>query len=164
MINAIVCTDSKKAIGKDNKLLFNLPKDMQFFKDSTAGKIVVCGRKTLESFPGGKPLKGRSTICICSEENKRDDCYCVHSFNEALKLVQELSKTQDVWIIGGQTVYEAFLPYYDLVWLTEVNTDVDGDTFFPDIDALDNFKLVWISEPIEDNGYTIKFCQYERVN
>ena len=71
MIKALVAVDINWAIGRDNDLLFKLPNDMQAFKTATTGKIVVCGRKTLESFPNGKPLKNRSTICLCSKENNR---------------------------------------------------------------------------------------------
>ena len=100
MIKALVAVDENWAIGRDNDLLFKLPNDMRAFKAATIDKIVVCGRKTLESFPGGKPLKNRSTICLCSTENNRDDCYCINDVDELIKLMTELSKTQDIFIIG----------------------------------------------------------------
>ena len=96
MIIGIVCTDRNWGIGKKNDLLFHLKKDMQFFKQTTADSIVVCGYNTLLSFPGGKPLKGRSTICLCPEDIERDDCYCIHDFDEMVKLVKELAKTKVV--------------------------------------------------------------------
>ena len=163
MINAIVCVDKNFAIGKDNKLLFYLPRDLNFFKNHTKNSIVLVGRKTLESFPESKPLKGRSTICLCSRENKRDDCYCVHSFEEALSLIIELSKTQEIWILGGQSVYEKFIDICDRVWVTKVDADGDGDSFFPNLDKRTDFKCLWESEAEQDNGYTIKFCEYGRI-
>lgn len=160
MLKAIVCVDQEWAIGRDNDLLFNLSKDMAFFKATTQGKVVVCGRKTLESFPGGKPLPNRSTICLCSPENNRDDCYCVNSFKELLKLTLELAKIQDVFVIGGGQLYEAFLPYYDEVLVTKVWAIQNGTVFFPNLDKLSSFKLKSASENIIDKGYILKFCVY----
>ena len=164
MINAIVCVDKNWSIGKDNDLLFSLPKDMNHFKIMTTDSIVVCGRKTLDSFPGGKPLKKRSTICLCSKEYNRDDCYCVNTFEEAIKLVRELSKTQDIWIIGGQSIYKSFIDYVDTVFVTKVEADGDGTVFFPNLDEDKNFKAVTKTAEIEDNGYNISFYVYKRVN
>lgn len=163
MIKAIVAVTRDWCIGKDNGLLFHLPRDLEFFKIHTKNSVMLVGRKTLESFPGSKPLKNRSTICLCSEINKRDDCYCVHSFEEALKLIKELSKTQDVWICGGQSIYEKFISFCDTVWVTKIDADGKGDAFFPNLDLRADFKLVWESDPELDNGYVIKFCEYEKV-
>ena len=109
MIKAIVCVDKNWAIGKDNDLLFKLPNDMRAFRTATLNKIVVAGRKTVESFPGNKPLPGRSTICLCSKENNRDDCYCINDINELKRLLNELAKTQDIFIIGGGKLYKELL-------------------------------------------------------
>ncbi len=163
MINAIVCVDRNWSIGRDNDLLFKLPKDMNHFKTMTANSIVVCGRKTLESFPGGKPLKNRSTICLCSAENNRDDCYCINSFNEAIKLVKELSKTKDVWIIGGQAIYKLFIDYVDKVYVTKVDAYGKGAAFFPNLDELSDFVCINETAAVEDNSYEIKFCIYKRA-
>ena len=100
MITAIVAVDRNWAIGKNNDLLFNLPADMKHFRTETSNAIVVCGWNTLLSFPNSKPLKGRSTICLCPAEINRDDCFCIHSFDECVRLVKELSKTRHVYIIG----------------------------------------------------------------
>ena len=95
MIVGIVCVDEKWGIGKKNDLLFKLKKDMEFFKAATRQSVVVCGYNTLLSFPGSKPLKGRSTICLCPPEIERDDCFCVHSFEKLVRLVKEIAKTQN---------------------------------------------------------------------
>ena len=164
MLKAIVCVDREWSIGRNNDLLFNLPKDMAFFRQTTKNKIVVCGRKTLESFPGGKPLPGRSTICLCSPENNRDDCYCVHSFEELLRLVKELAKTQDVFIIGGAQIYELFLPHYDEVLVTKADAVGNGTVFFPNLDKDKRFKLTWISgDSLDDDTIKINFCTYRRA-
>lgn len=160
MIKAIVCVDKKWAIGKNNDLLFSIPADMKFFRETTKNKIVFCGYNTLLSFPDSKPLKGRSTICLCPEDVNRDDCYCVHSFDEAVKLVQELAKTQDVYVIGGAMLYASMLPYYDEVLVTKVDADGEGIVFFPNLDENNNFKVLTNTDCFEDNGYQIKFLTY----
>ena len=162
MIKAIVCVDENWSIGRDNNLLFKLPLDMKLFKDTTIGEIVVCGRKTLESFPNSKPLKDRSTICICSKENTRDDCFCVHDIELAIKLAQEMSKTRDVYIIGGSTIYKTFLPYYDEAYITKVKANGYGTVFFPNLDENDNFEQYYCSPDVEDNGYIINVCAYRK--
>lgn len=161
-IIGIVCVDRNFGIGKNNGLLFRLKEDMRFFKNTTADSIVFCGRKTLESFPNSKPLKGRSTIVLCSPEYTRDDCYCVHSFEDAIKLVKELSKTQPVYIIGGAQIYAAFLPYYDKVYVTKVDADGGAEVFFPNLDENPDFESNLMSDVVIDNGYSTQFCTYMR--
>jgi dihydrofolate reductase len=128
----------------------------------TAGKVVICGRKTLESFPNAKPLKNRSTLCLCSAKHNREDCFCINNFEEALRLAKELSKIDEVWIIGGQSIYELFLDVYDRVYVTKVDAEGAGDAFFPNLDSNDSFRCISQLEPVEDNGYNISFCIYER--
>ena len=162
MIKAIVCVDEKWAIGKDNDLLFSIPADMKFFRETTKNKIVFCGYNTLLSFPGSKPLPGRSTICLCPEDVNRNDCFCIHDFDEAVRLVQELAKTQDVYVIGGAMLYASMLPYYDEVLVTKVAADGAGTVFFPDLDCCSDMKITKQFGEQEDNGYEIKFCTYSR--
>jgi dihydrofolate reductase len=162
VLKAIVCVDNKWAIGKDNDLLFNLKEDMRFFRLKTSEQIVFCGRKTLQSFPGSKPLANRSTICLCSEGYERNDCYCIHDFNQAVKLVTELAKTKDVYVIGGAMLYEAMMPYYDQIYVTRVDADGNGTVFFPSLDDQTEFILTDESFEVEENGYKYKFCTYER--
>lgn len=161
MIKAIVCVDKNWAIGKDNDLLFKLPNDMRAFRNTTLGKIVVCGRKTLESFPGNKPLQGRSTICLCSKENNCDDCYCINDINELKKLLKELAKTQDIFIIGGGKLYRELLTSCDEVIVTKVQAKADGTVFFPNLDEHPDFYLRR-SEDTADGGYITSICIYKR--
>ena len=163
MIKAIVAVANDWSIGKSGKMLFHLPKDLKFFQTATKDHVVVCGGKTLQSLPGNKPLKDRSTICICTKENNRDDCFCINDFDKAIALVKELNKTQDVWIIGGQLIYEKFINLCEDVWVTKIDTIGNGDTYFPNLDSRNDFELVWEAEPEDDNGYSIKFCEYRRV-
>ena len=165
MIKALVAVDNNWAIGRDNDLLFRLPNDMRAFRITTLSKIVVCGRKTLDSFPDGKPLKNRSTICLCSKENNREDCYCLNNIDELIKLIKELSKTQDIYIIGGAQIYKKLLHVCDEVIVTKVKADGNGTVFFPNLDFDDRFYLDYCSEAIPDgvdNEYITHICTYKR--
>lgn len=171
MIIGIVCVDKNWAIGKNNDLLFHLKKDMQFFRNTTADSIVVCGYNTLLSFPGSKPLKGRSTICLCPNEVERDDCFCIHSFDEMIRLIKELSKTTNVYIIGGAMLYQSMLPYYDKIYVNMVDangapiTDADSAVsavYFPNLDKLSNYEIERVFPAIEDEGYLTQLYTYIR--
>jgi dihydrofolate reductase len=162
MIVGIVCVDEKWGIGKKNDLLFKLPKDMEFFRFTTRQSIVFCGYNTLLSFPGSKPLKGRSTICLCPEEINREDCYCLHNFDEAVKLVKELSKTHDVFVIGGAMLYQSMLPYYDKVYVNKVYADGEATVFFPNLDENSDFEVSYADNIEEDNGYETQLVVYCR--
>lgn len=163
MIVGIVCVDENWGIGKKNDLLFHLKKDMEFFKHETCGKVVFCGYKTLLSFPGSKPLKGRSTICLCPEEIERDDCYCVHDFNEAVKLVKEIAKTQNVYVVGGAMLYQSMTQYMDEVFVNKVYADGQAEVFFPNLDENPDFKIYYADEVVEDEGYQTQLVIYTKA-
>ena len=162
MIIGIVCTDKNWGIGKKNDLLFHLKKDMQFFRQQTSDSIVVVGLNTLLSFPESKPLKGRSTICLCPEEVERDDCYCIHDFDEMVRLVKELAKTKVVWVIGGAMLYTSMLPYYDQVYVNKVDADGEAEVFFPNLDKHTNYEVKQVLPKVEDEGYNTQLYVYKR--
>ena len=162
MIIGIVCTDKNWGIGKKNDLLFHLKKDMQFFRQTTTDSIVVCGYNTLLSFPGGKPLKGRSTICLCPEEVERDDCFCIHDFDEMVRLVKELAKNHPVFIIGGAMLYKSMLPYYDKVYVNMVDADGEAEVFFPNLDDDASYEVTQVLPAVEDEGYLTQLYSYTR--
>lgn len=164
MIIGIVCTDKNWGIGKNNDLLFHLKKDMQFFRQATADSIVFCGYNTLLSFPGSKPLKGRSTICLCPQEVERDDCFCIHDFEEAVRLVKEISKTANVYVIGGAMLYKSMLPYYDEVYVNKVDADGEAEVFFPNLDENPAYEISKILPEVEDEGYKTKLYVYKNLN
>lgn len=163
MIIGIVCTDRNWGIGKNNDLLFHLKKDMQFFKNSTADSIVFCGYNTLLSFPGSKPLKGRSTICLCPDEIERDDCFCVHNFDAAVKLIKEISKTTNIYVIGGAMLYKSMLPYYDRVYVNKVDADGQAEVFFPNLDECSEYTPYQILPIVEDEGYQTQLVIYRKL-
>ena len=163
-MQAILHCDSNWGIGKRNDLMFHLPKDMKFFRTSTTGKVVVMGSNTLLSFPGGKPLKGRTNIVLWpggdEKRAKEDGFIMVQSLSE---LFAEIAKyhPEDVFVIGGAMMYHTLLPYCDKVLLTKVDADGQAEVFFDNLDKLDNWQMTYQSEPQEDNGYMIRFTTYE---
>ena len=157
---AILHADKKWGIGKKNDLMFRLPLDMKFFRETTTGKVVCMGYNTLLSFPGGKPLKNRTNIVLCEEGISPEGCNAVHSVDELLQAVKNYAE-DDVFVIGGASVYRTMLPYCSKVYLTKVDADGGAEVFFPDLDADDNFELVSESKPVLDNGYTIRFTVYK---
>ncbi len=161
-MRAIFHADRKWGIGKSNGLMFSLPKDMKFFRETTKGKIVVMGYNTLRSFPEGKPLKNRVNIVLCPED-AGEGVITVHSLEE---LFSELKKypPEDVFVIGGASVYRALIPYCEEVLVTKVDADGGADVFVPDLDADENFALVAESGEEEDNGYPIRFCTYRNLH
>ena len=159
MIRAIVHVDKEWGIGKGNDMMFSLPKDMKFFRETTLHHTVVMGGKTLRSFPNGKPLKNRVNIVI-SRGQVCDECVSVHDF-DALKTEIKNRENEEVYVIGGGIIYEKLLPYCEEVLVTKVDAVGGAEVFFPNLDKDENFICVYESEPIEDNGYTIRFTTYK---
>ncbi len=159
MIKAIVHADREWGIGKDNDMMFSLPKDMKFFRETTLGHVVVMGGNTLRSFPNQKPLKNRVNI-VLSRGQVRDDCIIVRSYDE-LKAEMKRYENQDVYVIGGGAVYKELLPYCHEALVTKVDAIGGATVFFPNLDENENFVCVDDGESIDDNGYTIRFTRYQ---
>ncbi len=159
MIIAIVHADREWGIGKGNDMMFSLPQDMKFFRQTTMGHTVVMGGNTLRSFPGGNPLKNRVNI-VLSRGQVRDDCIFVRSYEE-LKAELKKRENEEIYIIGGGEIYRNLLPYCHVALVTKVDTVGGAEVFFPNLDENENFVCVDKGEPIEDNGYTIQFTKYE---
>ena len=140
-MNMIVAVDSNWAIGHKGKLLVSIPEDMQFFRRETTGKVVVMGRKTLESFPNGLPLKNRVNVVITKDEeyNVKDAIIC-HSIEEALEVLKQYND-EDIYVIGGESVYRQFLPYCSVAHVTKINYSYDADTYFPNLDEMDEWTI-----------------------
>ena len=158
MITAIVHVDKEWGIGKGNDMMFSLPKDMKFFRETTMGNTVVMGGNTLRSFPNQKPLKNRVNI-VLSRGQVRDDCVIVRSYEE-LKNTLKARKNEEIFIIGGGEVYKELLPYCDRALVTKVDAVGGAEVFFPNLDEMENFVCVNEGEPIEDNGFVIRFTTY----
>ena len=156
----IAAVSENWGIGKNNKLLFNIPKDMKFFRETTLGKTVILGRKNLESFPGGKPLKNRTNIVLThSMDFSKDDILTAHSIEELLAMPEV---DENSFVIGGESVYRQLLPYCDTCYITMVYETPDCDRFMVNLDESAEWELAEKSENIEDNGHIISFCTYNR--
>lgn len=163
MIIGIVAVDNNWAIGKNNGLLFKLPKDMKRFTKITTDHHVAMGLNTLMSFPRHKPLKDRWNIVLCPKGTKIKDCICVHTLGGLFSYIGNCQN--DVYIIGGASIYKQMLPYYDKVLVTKVDaSDPEATAFFPNLDENENFIITEESNEIEDNGYKTRYITYERIN
>ena len=161
-MNIIVAADQNWAIGKDNKLLISIPADMKFFRTTTTGNVVVMGRKTLESFPGGQPLKKRTNIVLTRDKNyKVKDAIVVHSIEEVL---EELKKydSEDVYVIGGDSIYSQMLPYCDTAHVTKIDFAYEADSWFPNLDEDPEWKIAEESEEQTYFDLEYTFVKYVR--
>ena len=163
-IISILNCDKNYGIGKRNGLLFRLPKDMAFFRQSTKGHVVAMGENTLLSFPNQKPLPNRTNIVLSQDPtHEYENVVNVHSFDEFLRKIEEFKNDDDVFIIGGASIYRQTLPYVDEVWLNKVDADGKAEVFFVNMDDQPDFSLVLSGDPIEDNGYITRLCIYRRL-
>lgn len=162
MINAIVAVDCWWGIGRNNDLLFHLKKDMEFFKEKTLNHTVLMGENTLLSMPNSKPLKNRTNVVLCPEGHEYEGCICFHNFEDIVDFAKTKAQTEELFVIGGARFYASMLDYCDRLYITKVAADGQAEVFFPEIDNDSRFVCVSESETIEDNGYLIRFCIYER--
>ena len=158
----IAAVDANWGIGRENKLLVSIPSDMKFFREATSGKTVIMGRKTLESFPGGKPLKNRRNIVLTSDPDYAPEgAETVHSVKEALELVK--AETPDnVFCIGGESVYRQFLPYCSTAYITKIGHAYAADAHFPDLDADPEWQIASQSDEQTYFDLMYHFLVYKR--
>ena len=160
-MKAILSADRNWGIGYQNKLLVSIPSDMRFFREMTEGKVIVMGRKTLESFPNGLPLKKRINVVLTHDRSYQvKDAVIVHDKEE---LLEELKKYQeDIFVVGGGSVYELLLPYCDTAYVTRIDMEYQADTFFPDLDQDPEWELT--EESDEQTCFDIEstFTVYRR--
>ena len=159
-MNAIVAVDRKWAIGRDNQLLFTFPGDMKRFRAITTGGTVLLGRKTLESFPGGRPLPNRRNIVLTSHNIEIEGAEVVHTTEEMLKAIEN-ENTDTVYVIGGGSLYTALLPLCKRVYLTKVDAIAAGaDTWFPNLDKLPGWEVETVGETLTEKDCTYQFIDY----
>lgn len=163
-MNLIVNADKNWGIGRENQLLVHIPNDMKMFRQTTTGKVVVMGRKTLESFPNSMPLPKRTNIVMTTDQDYDGrGAIVVHSEEE---LFEELKKyaDEDIFIIGGESIYRMMLPYCDTAYVTRLDYAYDADTYFPDLDALEEWEIVKESEEQTYFDLEYVFLKYQRRN
>lgn len=162
-MNLIVAVDKNWAIGKENKLLVSIPADMKMFRQETTGKVVVLGRKTLETFPNGLPLKNRVNIIISRNKDYQvKGATVVHSVEEALEEIKKYPEDQ-VYCIGGDSIYKQFLPYCDVAHVTKIDFAYEADRYFPNLDEMPEWKITGASEEQTYFDLEYQFVRYERV-
>ncbi len=160
-LSIIVAKAENNVIGKDNDLVWYLPADLKYFKQTTSGHYVIMGRKTFESF--GKPLPNRTHIIITrNKEFKYPGVHVVHSLDEAIEMAKQ-SREEEVFVLGGAEIYRQSMDKVDRLYVTEVKAIFEGDTFFPEIDQSQWKEVSRQSfEADEKNKYPYAFVVYER--
>ena len=163
-MKAIAAVDNNWAIGYKGRLLVSIPNDMKMFRNETTGKVIVLGRKTLETFPNGLPLKNRTNIILTKDMNYQvKDAIVVHNEEE---LFEELRKydSDDIYIIGGESVYRQFVKYCDSAIITKIDENYQSDAYFPNLDKDENWKVVAESE--EQTYFSVEyvFREYKNAN
>ena len=161
-MKAIVAVDEKWGIGRDNDLLFFIPEDMKFFRQTTLNKVVVMGSNTLKSFPNGAPLKNRTNI-VLSTTVTRDDCMVVRSLEELKNKIKEYDPN-DVFLIGGAKLYATMIDYCDEAYITKVKADGKAQVFFPNLDEKEGWGMVSESEEKTSEGVKFTFTIYKNSN
>lgn len=163
-MNAIVIVDKNWAIGCGNRLLVSIPADMKFFRETTKEKVVVMGRKTLESFPGGQPLKNRINIVLTKDQNyTAKGATVLHSLEEVLEELKQYD-SNDIYVIGGETVYRQMLPYCSTAYVTKIDHIYEADTYFPDLDKMKEWEMTGVSEEQTCFDLEYVFTKYEKCS
>ncbi|MFI3200578.1 MAG: dihydrofolate reductase [Eubacteriales bacterium] len=161
-MNVIAAVDSNWAIGYQNKLLVSIPNDMKFFRSETKGKVVVLGRKTLETFPGKRPLEQRTNIILSTDKTYEvKGATVVHSVEELLEQLNQYP-TEDIYIIGGTSVYELMLPYCNTAHITKIHHAYAADSYFPNLDHMEEWVVTRDSEEQTYFDLEYQFLQYEK--
>ena len=161
-MNLIVAVDNNWAIGCKNSLLVSIPADHKFFRQETIGKVVVLGRKTLETFPQGQPLNNRTNIIMSTNQNYHvKGAIVVHSKEE---LMEELKKykSEDIYIIGGESVYRMMLPDCDVAHVTKIDHAYEADAYFPNLDEMEEWEITADSDEQTYFDLAYEFVKYER--
>ena len=161
-MKTIVNVDKNWGIGLGDKLINHIPADMKFFKEKTTGNVVVMGKTTFLTFPGQKALPNRVNIVLTTDpEWSAENVIVCHSLDE---LFEQLGRydTNTVYVIGGSKVYEQLLPYCDTAYVTKVETEKEADSFFPNLDKTEDWKLTDNGEMLEHNGVQFRFTTYNK--
>lgn len=151
-------------IGASGQLLSHISADMKRFAALTTGQVVVYGRKTLETFPGGRPLKNRTNLILSTAPAFAVEGAQVVPSLDALREVCRIYPSEKIWVIGGESVYRALLPYCAHACITKSYEPLTGaDAFFPDLDALPDWRATDEGPMQEENGKQYQFVDYENT-
>ena len=159
----IAAVDANWAIGRKNKLLVSIPADMKMFREKTTGHVVVMGRKTLETFPNGLPLKNRTNIVLTANRSyKVKDAVIVHTKEELLEELKNYD-TEDIFVIGGGSIYQMLLPYCDTAYITKIDHAYEADTYFPNLDKMEEWTMTEVSEEQTCFDLEYVFAEYKKT-
>ena len=159
-MNLIVNVTKNWGIGYENHLLVSISQDLRRFRSLTQGKTVILGRKTLETFPGGRPLRNRNNIILSSNrEFLAEGATVVHSGEELKKALNGIPP-DDICVIGGASVYEELLPYCEKAFVTMTDTELPADRFCPNLEKLPEWELKEKSEIMTENGLSFQYLDY----
>lgn len=161
-MNLIVAADRNWGIGYNNSLLVQIPRDQKMFREMTTGKVVVMGRKTLESLPQKQPLQNRTNIVLTTNtQYSVKGAIVVHSIEELLDELKKYNE-EDIYIMGGESIYKQMLPYCKVAHVTKIDYVYQADTYFPDLDKDDEWQLVADSDEQTYFDLAYEFLQYKR--
>lgn len=163
MLSIVVAHDRNRVIGRNNQLPWRLPNDLAHVKKTTMGKVLIMGRKTFDSI--GRPLPGRINVVLTSDRQwEHNDVKTVHSIDDIFELEKNTDK--ECIVFGGQVLFEQLLPYVTKIYLTYIDEEFDGDTYFPEINYQEDWILVSKEKGLMDdkNPYHYYFLEYERKN
>ncbi len=163
-MKCIAACDDAWAIGKDNRLLVSIPEDMKFFRRMTTGNVVVMGRRTLESFPHKKPLADRVNIVLTRNPAYEAEGAIVVHTEEELKAALEPFDTDDVFVIGGESIYRQLLPWCDTAYITRIHMRYDADAWFPNLDADPEWEMTETTEEQTYFDVEYEFTTWQRKN
>ena len=159
----IVAQDRNGAIGMQGGLLASIPSDMKHFKEKTMGGTVVMGRKTLESFPGGRPLPGRRNIILSTKLEEGEGYEVCRSREELLQLLDSKIDAEDGFVIGGGEIYNLLEQDCKFAVVTEIDEEFEADTFIKVFADAPEWKCCDRSEKITENGVSYSFVEYRRI-
>lgn len=161
-MNAIVNVDKNWGIGNKGELLISIPADMKMFREETTGNAIVLGRKTMETFPGGKPLPNRDNIVLSRKSDlKIPGATVVHDISELMEVLKQYDSSR-VYVVGGETIYEQLLPYCDTVHVTKVDRAYEADAHFPNLDQMPEWEITAAGEEQSYFDTTYRFIKYTR--
>ena len=161
-MNAIVNVDKNWGIGNKGELLISIPADMKMFREETTGNAIVLGRKTMETFPGGKPLPNRDNIVLSRKSDlKIPGATVVHDISELMEVLKQYD-SNSVYVVGGETIYEQLLPYCDTVHVTKVDRAYEADAHFPNLDQMPEWEITAAGEEQSYFDTTYRFVKYTR--
>lgn len=161
-MNLIVAVDKNWAIGNKNKLLVSIPNDMKNFRKTTTGNVIIMGRKTLESFPQSQPLANRVNIVLTANPNyKVNGATIVHSLDALMEELKQYTE-QEIYVIGGESIYRQLLPYCKKAIVTKIDEAYEADTYFPNLDDMEEWQIVEESEEQTYFDICYTFVTYEK--